>query len=190
MANHFQKFIFNLSTMSPCAFLLIIMTWIQMDIPPIIDSTTQKFQMLPIHWLLGAMLFLFFILSIYPVFFIKICQKKMETVHVAVAEIVGYDSWGIAIVLSYVAPIASIAIKDYSFWITIIVLFILFSITGISNVVFPSPLLLLKGYHFYKFKNIDGGGEYTFLSHRTSINSGKSVKKAICAFEYMFIEPR
>lgn len=190
MANCFQKFIFNLSTMSPCAFLLVITTWIQMDIPPIIDLTTKKIQMSAIQCFLILTLALLFCLSFYSAFFINKCKKRMEIVRISVAEIAEYDTWGIAVVLSYVAPIAGIAVKDYSLWITIVVLLLLLSITAISNVVIPSPLLFIKGYHFYKFKNTDGGGEYTFISKKTSINSGKSVKEAICAFEYMFIEPR
>ena len=127
MANRFQKFIFHLSTMSPCAFLLVIMTWIQMDIPPIIDVTTKKIQMSSGQWVLIIALVVLFLLSFYSVFFLKICKKRMGVVRISVAEIAGYDTWGIAVVLSYAVPIAGIAVKDYSPWITIIVIFFLLS---------------------------------------------------------------
>lgn len=47
MANRFQKFLFNLSTMFPLVFILALVYWIEQEVPPLINGENGELQLVP-----------------------------------------------------------------------------------------------------------------------------------------------
>ena len=190
MSNRLQKLLFNLSTVAPLGFILVLVYWTQQNVPPIIDSDVGKIVVLRQHTFLIILAFACLYWSFYGTFFIRECKKKLERVHIAVDSISNCDGWAISIFVTYVLPLASFVFDDYNQLISVGVLLLLVIIAALSNAVLPSPLLIIKGYHFYSVTNVDGGGEFFLISKRRRINNRKTVKKVVCAFDYLMIEMR
>jgi len=174
--------------MSPLIVVLTVVCWLQLDLPPLFDEDHLKFQIQVHQAVLLAIGLLFLALSLYGSFFLNKCKKRLERVPIAVSSASCNDTWAIVVLITYVLPIASFALKDFNPWIAGSVILILLAVTVFSSAVFPSPLLILKGYHFFKLTNINGGGEYCLLTKRASISNSKSVNKVVCAFDYLMIE--
>lgn len=190
MANKFQKFLFNLSTMSPLVFIPALVYWIEQDVPPLINGETEKLQLVPQSISLVIIMLVSVFFSLYSLFFVRACRRYLEPIPIAIDTISSNDAWVVAVILSYALPAASFVFEDNNLHITGAIVVILLLILAISNVIFPNPLLMLGKYHFYKITNVDGGGEICLLSMRASIVNRDSVLKIICAFDYLAIEER
>ncbi|MBQ9842004.1 MAG: hypothetical protein IJO42_02720 [Clostridia bacterium] len=189
MANQLQKLLFNLSTMSPLVLLFEVVYWGENDIKFFI-KTNNETVLNPISIILLALILLSAVFSLYSIVFVQVCRKKLECIPIAIDNIIPYDNWIIGVLLSYAFPFASTAIEDLNLYITIgLVVVIVFFLTMI-NIVFPNPVLVLCGYHFYKIANIDGGCDIILLSKRKSVQHRNSVKKVIIAFNYLAIEEK
>jgi hypothetical protein len=117
LANKLQKFIFNLSTMSPLIVVLTVVCWLQLDLPPLFDEDHLKFQIQVHQAVLLAIGLLFLALSLYGSFFLNKCKKRLERVPIAVSSASCNDTWAIVVLITYVLPIASFALKDFNPWI-------------------------------------------------------------------------
>ena len=100
MANKFQKLLFNISTISPLLVILTIIYWFEKDII-IFSRQAKTFDFDSTAIILISIAFLSTIFSFYSIFFIFLCQKKIERVSISVDNIVPNDSWVIAVLLSY-----------------------------------------------------------------------------------------
>ena len=190
MANRLQKLLFNLSTVAPMGVVLVLVYWVQQNVPPIIDSATGKITVQRQHLLLITIAAVCSCWALYGTYFIKKCKQRLERVHIAVDSVSNGDGWAIGIFVTYALPLASFVFDDYNQLISIGALLLLVIIAALSSAVLPSPLLIIKGYHFYKITNVDGGGEFCLISKRPRINNRKTVGKVVCAFDYLMIEMR
>lgn len=190
MANRFQKFLFNLSTMSPLVFVLVLVYWIEQDVPLLINGEDGKLQLVPQSIFLVIIMLVSALFSLYSLFFIRTCRRLLEPLPIAIDTIASNDAWVIAVLLSYVLPAASFVFEDSNLYISGVIIVVLLLVLAISNVIFPNPLLMLGKYHFYKITNVDGSGEICLLSTRAGIVNRNAVSEAICAFDYLAIEER
>lgn len=190
MANKIQKLLFNLSTMSPLVFILALVYWIEQDVPPLIHEETGKLQLMPQSISLAIIMFVSVFFSLYSLFFVRTCKRCLEPLPIAIDTVSSNDAWVIAVLLSYALPTASFVFENSNLHITGAIIVVMLLVLAISNVIFPNPLLMLGGYHFYKITNVDGGGEICLLSTRAGIVNRDSVSEIICAFDYLAIEER
>lgn len=190
MANRFQKFLFNLSTMFPLVFILALVYWIEQEVPPLINGENGELQLVPQSIFLMSIMLVSVFFSLYSLFFVRICRRRLEPIPIAIDTIVSNDAWVIAVLLSYVLPAASFVFTDNNLYIAGAIIVVLLLVLAISNVIFPNPLLMLEKYHFYKITNVDGGGEICLLSTRAGIVNRDSVSEIICAFDYLAIEEK
>lgn len=190
MANKIQKFLFNLSTMSPLAFILALVYWIEGDVQPLFNGEAGKFQLVPQAMFLVIIMLVSILLALYSVFFVRICKRCLEPIPIAIDTISSNDVWIIAVLLSYALPAASFVFGDSNLYITGAIIAVMLLVLAVSNAIFPNPLLMLGKYHFYKITNVDGSGEICLLSTRTGIVNRNSISEVICAFDYLAIEVR
>lgn len=190
MANKLQKFLFNLSTMSPLVSILALVYWIEQDIPLLFNGETGKFQLAPQSIFLAIIILISVIFSMYSLLFVRVCKRHLERIPIAIDTISSNDAWVIVVLLSYALPAASFAFEDSNLYITGTIIVLLLLVLAISNVIFPNPFLMLGKYHFYRIVNISGSGEICLLSTRAGIVNRNSVSEVICAFDYLVIEVR
>lgn len=190
VANRFQRFLFNLSTLSPLGMIFVVVCWIQLNVPPLIEADTGNLHIQTEHIILLGAGLIFVLFSFWGISFVTRCKKRLETVTISAESASCNDAWAFVVVISYALPLAGFVIEEYNWWIVSGILLLLSIILWVSSIVLPSPLLLLFGYHFYKVTNVDGGGECIMLSSRKSINNSKTIRKVICAFDYFLIERR
>ena len=190
MANKFQKLLFNISTISPLLVILTIIYWFEKDII-IFSRQAKTFDFDSTAIILISIAFLSTIFSFYSIFFIFLCQKKIERVSISVDNIVPNDSWVIAVLLSYAFPAAGIVFEEINnIYIHIGVVVFLFVFLTLSNTILPNPILMIQGYHFYKITTTDGSSDICLLSKRKSIHNRNVISTVIYAFSYLVIEEK
>lgn len=190
MSNRIQKFLFNLSTLAPLVFILVLVYWIEQDIPPLFDGETGQLQLILQSTIFLIIMLVSIVFTFYGLLFVRKCKRCLERIPIAIDTISSNDEWVIAVLLSYALPAVSFAFEDSNLYITGAILAGMLLILAISNAIFPNPLLMLGKYHFYKITTIDGGGEICLLSTRSGIVNRNSVSEVICAFDYLAIEER
>lgn len=188
MANKFQKFLFNLSTMSPMVSILAAVYWIEQDVPFLFVEEAGEFRIHSQSMALLALILTGIVFSLYSFLFVKTCVHRLERIPISIDSVSCNDNWVIAVLLAYAMPAASFVFEGSNVYVTgfLVVLMLLFLL--FSNSVFPNPLLLLGKFHFYKVVNVNGGGELCLLSKRSSIVNKDSVSEIVCAFDYLAIE--
>lgn len=187
MANRFQKLLFNLSTMSPLVFIYTIVYWVEKGIV-IFSQETKRIQFNLTTFLLIALLIVSALFSFYSVWFVRYCRKKIERVPISIDSILSNDNWVIAVIVSYALPAVSFVFEDININIGIFIILIGIAFLALSNVIFPNPFLMIRGYHFYKITTIDGSSDICLLSKRKSINNRNIVNTVMVAFDYLAIE--
>lgn len=187
MANKLQKLLFNLSTMSPLIVIFTIVYWLEQDIS-IVSRQEGKTHLNIVAVVLVIIAFASISFSTYGLWFVKACNKKLERIPIGIDGIVPHDVWVIAVLLSYVLPTAGVVFKDLNPCSHIVVILFGLLFLALSNTILPNPLLMLRGYHFYKITTIDGSGDIILLSKRKDIQNRNAVKTAMIAFHYMAIE--
>ncbi len=130
------------------------------------------------------------VFSFYGVAFVKICLKKLERIPIAIDSISSNDGWVIAVIVTYALPLASFVFEGSNLYISGALLVAAGLFLATCNNIYPNPLLVLAGYHFYKVTNIDGGGEICLLSKRDSIHNREAIQSVVCAFNYLTVEGR
>lgn len=188
MANKLQKFLFNLSTMSPLIIILALVYWIEENIPFFVHKESEPLQIDFRSICLSLIIIFALLFSFYSLLVVKICRKKFERIPISIDSISSNDGWVVAVIIAYALPTASFVFKENNLFISGILIMLLLITLACSNVVYPNPLLMLSKYHFYKIINVDGGGEISLLSKRASIVNRDSVTEVICAFDYLAIE--
>ena len=189
MANKLQKLLFNLSTMSPLVMIFAIVYWLEKDVR-IFSKQENKIQINIVAIVLITIIFISVVYSFYSIWFIKECYKKLERIPIGVENIVPNDNWVIAVLLSYVLPAAGIVFKDINIYISIAVILFWVIFLALSNTILPNPLLMLRGFHFYKITTVDGSSDIFLLSKRKSIQNRNIVNTVMIAFNYLAIEEK
>ena len=189
MANKFQKLLFNLSTMSPLALIFSIAYCLEKEMT-VFSKETGELQMGIFEIVLILIILISSFFSFYSIWFLRICQKKLERIPIRVDSIVPNDSWVIVVLLSYALPAAGIVFKDINIYISAVVILCWVLFLALSNTIIPNPLLMLQGYHFYKITTVDGSSDICLLSKRRGIHNRNLVKTVMVAFNYLAIEER
>ena len=190
MANKLQKFLLNLSTICPLLFISIIVYWLEYEIPWIINIENGRFQFMPSN----TMLFVLFIVTILGMFrnivFLSKAKKHLEVIPIKIEEISSNDNWAVLMIVTYAFPLATLCFKSIIIPIATLLVLVAAALLFLSNSVFPSPILLFCGYHFYKIKTIDGNTHLNLISKKKRIPNKNTVSRVIRVFDSLFIEVR
>lgn len=187
MANKFQKFLFNLSTISPIVVFTVIVWWIQCGKAETIakdgsPDITTKAILISILGVLGI------VFSFYSVIVISMSRKKLEIVEISVNSVKSKDGWLIGVIISYILPFSCLTIKDYNVWLLSAIVAIGLLIIAFNNTIFPNLILFIGKFHFYEISNTNGGEDFLLISKRDSIKNAKTINKVITVWDYMMIE--
>lgn len=186
MANRFQKMFFNLSTLSPIAFVAVIVWWIQCGNNEFAqDNNEVHFTAMILISIIGIFAAIF---SFYSVFVVKKATKTLEYVPMSVATVKSKDTAIIVSIVTYLLPFASFIFKKYNWWIILGIGVIALLALILSNAVWPNPILFVWNYHFYEVSNINGGEEFSLISKKKSIKNSKTINNVITVWDYMLIE--
>lgn len=189
MANRLQKMLFNLSTLSPIAFFIAVVWWIQCGLTEVVLETGN------IHLTckavtISAIGLIAIIFAFYSVFLVKISCENLEIVPVSATAVKSKGSLAVCAIISYILPFSNLVLDEYNGWLTVVIVGIALIFLFLSNTVWPSPVLLLFGYHFYEIANVNGGDEFPMISKRIAIKDAKTIKKVITLWDYFMIEVR
>ena len=171
MANNLQKFIYNLSAVSPLCFTFAILWYIQ----------KQTLIVPAVCVCLGAFLILCFTRSF------LYAKKHVASVMIRVTDVSPKDGWIVAYIISYILPIASMAIDDFDVIVCGIIAATLLVIIPFVNFATPNPLLFISGYHFYEISAENGISGYLLICKR-SLRNAKHVTMVKRVFEFLLID--
>ena len=187
MANWLQRMLFNLSTASPISSFICVVWWIQHGSEELLMEAgkyhiTAKAIIVSIIGIFGL------VYAFYSVLIVKVSIKKLEIVPISVSSVKSTDKKAIAAVITYISPFSNILLKDYDFWISLSIIVIAILFVLLSNTVWPNPILILLGYHFYEISNVNGSEELLLVSTRKTIQNVKTINKVITLWNYFMIE--
>ena len=106
VANKLQKFLFNLSTMSPMVSILAAVYWIEQDVPFFVNEETGKLQIYSQSLFLLAIICAGIVFSLYCFLFVKTCVQRLERIPITIVSVSSNDNWVVAVILSYAMPAA------------------------------------------------------------------------------------
>lgn len=171
MANKVQRFIYNLSSAAPLAFVLALI-WYQQH------KTTQ----IPIVFVsIGLVLIMLLYLSF------AYWKRHIASIAIRATNISSNDGWIAAYIIAYLVPFASIALDKFNLEVSIIIAFALILILPFVNSAIPNPLLFVCGYHFYSVSAENGISNYILISKR-SLRNSKHLKSVQRIFEYLLLD--
>ena len=178
MANRFQKFLYYLSAEAP-VFMVFAVLWF-------IEKSTWS-KPIKLNWKTPLILFTVSMVLIIVFYrFFKEAKANLSVMEIIGSEYKCVDGWLVAYVVSYLLPLASLAIGDVIWIVLGIVMGLLIFILVFSDYVTPHPLLFFKGYHFYELK-VDGlASDYKVISKK-QIRNAKDIKKVSRVFEFLLI---
>lgn len=171
MANCLQKYIYNLSAISPLSFIFAVLWYIQ-----------KQTLIIPVICVCIGI----FLISCFAVSF-SYGKKHVAPIIIKVTDISPHDGWIVAYVVSYIIPFASMVIKDFNITICGIIAVILTFMVPFVNSVIPNPLLMCRKYHFYQISAENGVSGYLFLSKR-KLRKAKDIKTIKRIFDFMLID--
>lgn len=96
------------------------------------------------------------------------------------------DNRVVAYIISYMLPLASILIKDFNLYISLVIVGAIVLIAPFVNTAVPNPLLMLQGYHFYEVET-ENGATYVLISKR-KLRSNGDVKRVKRVFEFLLLD--
>lgn len=187
MANKFQKMLFNLSTLSPIVFFLVVVWWIQCGVKEV-TLETGEIHLTAKAITISVIGLLCLLYALYSALLVKISQKKLEIVPISVNSVKSKGSFAFAVIIAYVLPFSNLVLADYNTWLSLSIAGLALLFLFMSNTVWPNPVLMLVGYHFYEISNINGSEELLLISRRDSIQDAKTIKKVIALWNYLMIE--
>jgi len=169
MANKLQKFIYTWASLAPYFLIWAVVDYLQTRT---ISATIVILFGISVVWCLYVC-----------IFFIGICNKKLEKKNIKIESFTVSDNASISFYVEWFSAILT-------FWFSnifglILFIAILMIMTIIRNVV-PSPLLLVRGYHFHTITLADGGGEYMLVT-KIKLNNNAQISSAKVVFDYFLI---
>ena len=187
MANKLQRMLFNLSTFSPIAFFFSIVWWIQYGYKEIVteDGKVQLTAKLIVVSVVGIVGLLY---AFFSIIIVRIGSKKLAIVPISVSSVDLNDKYSVVAIISYILPFSNLVLADYNTWLSLSIICVALLFIFISNVVWPSPILMLCGYHFYEVSTANGSNGLSMISKRKSIQDANSIKKVIILWDYFMIE--
>lgn len=171
MANGFQKFIYNLSVVSPI-FIVFALVWY-----------IQKKSWYVSIVCIGVAIIL--ILSMLWSF--SYGKKHLAPIQIRTNEISPSDGWLVVYVLTYMLPFANMVIDDFNIYVCSLIAIIIALITAHVNTAIPNPVLFCLGYHFYSVGAENGISGYVLISKR-KLRSKRALKKVNRFFEFVLLD--
>jgi hypothetical protein len=171
MANKVQRFIYNLSSAAPLAFVFALV-WYQQ----------YKTVRIPIVFVgIGLVLIVLLYLSF--------AYGKLHIASIAIrtTNISPNDGWVVVYIIAYLVPFASIALEDFDLKVSAIIALGLILILPFVNSAIPNPLLFIRGYHFYSISAENGISNYILISKR-SLRNSQHLKSVQRIFEYLLLD--
>ena len=171
MASRFQLVIYRLSIASP-AIIIFAIVW----------YSKYNTMIVPTISIIVSL-----VLVISFVVFFKYAVRHVPSIAINAIEISSADKWIIGYVISYLIPLASIAITDFEPVIALIVSLVIILALPLINSQSPHPLLFICRYHFFVVGTASGVKDYVLISKRNfrNVNQLTSVKRV---FEYMLYD--
>ena len=150
MANTLQKIIYNLSAISPLCFIIAVI-WYAQKHTLIVPAVCMG---------IGIVLILCLAVSL------SYAKKHLAPIIINVTNISPHDVWVVVYFVFYMIPCASIVIEDFNIVIYGIFVAIFVVIVSFTNLAIPNPVLMWRGYHFYKISAGNGISGYLFVTNR------------------------
>ena len=157
MPNILQKWIYNLSSAAPLCLIFAVVWWVD-----------QQTLIVP---LICVLVFTFLLITFEISF--AFCKRNLPPIRIRIEEVSPHDAWIIAYLISYVVPFASIALEDFNLYVSCTIALAIILVAPFVNSAMPSPLLFIKGYHFYQIKAKQGVSGYVLISKRKIRNAGE-----------------
>lgn len=150
MANHLQKFIYNISAAAPICVSFGVVWYMQEKtwIVPLICGMTC------------ILLVIAFVVSF------SYGTKHLATISIRASDISPNDSWFILYLFTYLLPFSSIVIDDLELGFCGIAAIIVIIVAPFVNSAIPNPFLFFRKYHFYQVSGENGISEYVLISKR------------------------
>ncbi len=171
MANRFQKFIYYLTAEAPIMIFLAI-AWL------IRKPSSWK---VPVVLLVGATLLIIFFNC-----FFNYAKRNLPTIDVIAGKPANADGWLIGYIISYLLPIASIAIGDIIWLIVAIIAVTVLLAFTFTDYITPHPLLYIRGYKTYHIDVEGAASGYTLISKK-KLRKAEDIKKVVRVFEFLLI---
>ena len=187
MANKLQRMLFNLSTISPIAFFISVVWWIQRGCSVVCTEDGEihlsvKAIVISVIGVLGLLY------AFRSFLIVRTGCKKLEIVPICVSSVRSNDKLSIVAIVTYVLPFSNLILKDFNVWLTLLIIGIVLLFIVLSNTVLPNPILMLRGYHFFEVTTANGSDGLSMISKRKSIQDAKTIKKVIILWDYFMVE--
>ena len=171
MANIIQRFIYNLSAVSPLCFVFAFVWYVQEGtiVVPIISA------------IVGITLIVLFVWSF------SYGKRHLAPIQIRTSEVKAYDSWIVAYIISYLLPFANIVISDFNLIICTSLGFLIAIVLSFMNSAIPNPLLSLRKYHFYQVSTDNALSEYVFITKRR-LRGTKQVKNVKRMADFLLLD--
>ena len=125
------------------------------------------------------------IVVFYASFFYGI--RHLPPIAVNVTSLSAHDGWVTAYIISYILPLASMAIQDFNLILAGAIGMAVVFLAPFVNTGIPNPLLMIFRYHFYQIDTANGVSGYVLISRR-KLRNVKEVKSVKRAFEFVLID--
>lgn len=171
MANTIQKLIYFFSAVTPACITFSIVWIIQgrgIMFPAILVSVS-------------IIICILFIASF------RYGYKNIASMAIRVTDVSTDDLWILGYGISYLLPLANMAIDEWNLFILIGISLIIGVTIPFVNSAFPHPLLFFRGYHFYNIATENGISSYILISKK-KIRNKKDIKTVGRIFEFLLIE--
>ena len=171
MPNQIQKWIYNLSAGAP---VLIVFAFVW--------CCKKKTWTVPIICVCAAFLLI-------ALMFIAFAYGKcsLPPITINVTDVSPNDAWIVAYIISYLLPLASMAIDNLNLPVLFFVSAAIVFAAPFLNSSTPNLILFLGGYHFYKITAENGVSGYVLISKR-KIRNVKDIKCVNRVFEFLLEE--
>jgi len=174
MANWLQRFIYHISNAAPFMILTSIVWYCQ-----------KKTYIVPVILKIIAASLIFLLYK-----FFNYSTKNGTPKAIVVKSIASQDSWVSAYFVSYLLPLATLAIPNFNLIILIVSIAFLVLIIATSIMALPNILLFFGGYHFYEINAEDSTGikDYLMISKRKRLRDKTDVKTVMRIFEKLLLD--
>lgn len=171
MANVLQKFIYNISSITPMLLIFSLVWKIQKgtnEVPVVLLS------------------FSFLVMILFSISF-AYAKKNLAPISIQTTEISPHDSWVICYIITYLLPMSGLVIDEWNISVTGIIAAVITILIPYINSAIPNPLLAIRGYHFYKVNAENGISEYVIISKRKYRNK-KDLSVVTRIYEFLLLD--
>lgn len=170
MPNVIQKALYNISAGVPLCFVFAIVWWNQ--------KHTYWLPMICIA--MGIVLMILFGMSF------RYFKENLPPISVRISSVSPNDKWVLAYGISYLMPVASMAIQDFNLILAGAIGCVGILIAPFANSSMPNPILFFMGYHFYDVSTENGMSGYVLITKK-KLRNKNNIKLAKRVFEFLLL---